>query len=243
MMKNKVFRGFLFYASATFIIISVFAGVSWLFYYQDEVDNKKTLANQKKSFYDEQMKLLKEVSNDNKSEESLEVAMISYDIIKEIERDDSYYQRYEDGNEYLEKLEVETTKRLNDSLEYLLGKEYDAEVYGELMDFYREIPDYISKENSVLLAQAEKIADEELQTEIAKIEEENKDKKKYTHENRKRALQSIFQTGMSVSEVKSAIGPPTKKYRSDEAEFWNYEDAVILTIKNGFVYDITYPSN
>ncbi|MEQ6856001.1 hypothetical protein AAHH17_16090 [Lysinibacillus capsici] len=153
--------------------------------------------------------------------------------------DDDYDQITKKGNDKLNEVIEEATITLNNSIPIVLNS--DNLSYEDYKTIKRGIEDevvsnYVSDENKKLY---DSIKDKYYYREITDSLEESKENGEFENNQTKSILQSNLQTGMSESEVKKLAGLPNDTYKNDEAYFWVY-DGVVLTMKNGYVYDITY---
>lgn len=149
--------------------------------------------------------------------------------------DDDYDQITKKGNDKLNEVIEEATITLNNSIPIVLNS--DNLIYEDYKTIKRGIEDevvseYINVENKKLY---ESIKGKYYYKEIT----ESLEDQEYQNNQTKNILQSNLQTGMSESEVKKLAGLPNDTYKNDEAYFWVY-DGVVLTMKNGYVYDVTY---
>ncbi|MFJ7982333.1 hypothetical protein ACIQ1D_18905 [Lysinibacillus xylanilyticus] len=190
---------------------------------RNEKSRLESIASSKEDLYNEYIEETKNIINSKTKADQVEVAKISDEALSEIE-DLAKYKQVEKGNEYLDKLKVEATKNLNNALHLLLtASSLDRNHYEEIWVF-AEDETYVNKENIALFsAKREKYEHEKRLVESRKREE----------------LMSKSLVGLSESEVKLVAGSPDNTLKSTGAEFWTYGD-VVLTMKNGYVYDIVY---
>lgn len=206
-------------ATITFVIIISFAG----YFIKTSSDREtreelESVVRNKETAYNDYIEEIKDIVNSEKKSDRAELARISGEVLYEI--DDEYYQKTKKGDEHLDKLKVEATKNLNEALSALLSNNIVPDKIFELISSFANNPKYVNDENIALYNRVE--------------EDYYKNKRQMERE----AIMSKSPIGLSESEVKLIAGYPDDIFKSTEAEFWTYGD-VVLTMKNGYVYDIT----
>jgi len=96
---------------------------------------------------------------------------------------------------------------------------------------------YVTDENKALLEYSE----EKNQAKLARLRAESEAKYgdlTVARANAENTLKNQAQTGQSEREVRSILGSPDRTHSNDVAEFWVYDD-LVLTMKNGYVFDVT----
>lgn len=207
----------------TFALIVSFAGYFMITNSKkEENDNIVAVASMKEDAYNEYIESIKDILESKKSTDQVKVAKLSDEALYEVFANEKIYKETNKGNEYLDKLNEEATKNLNNSLNFLLSNGISKQNYEEIRIF-ADNPIHVSKKNIALFER----------------EKEKVDKFLAQERQEKREELGAVQTGYSESEVKLILGSPMSITKSNEAEFWTY-DGVILTMKNGYVFDITY---
>jgi len=209
---------------------------------EDERKRIKWAVESKESIYSIYKDNTKDIINSSKVEDNVSIADSSRVAISMANR--SLDENHKDqitkkGNGKLNEVLEEATKTLNNSILIVLNNENLS--YEDYKTIKRGIEDeivsnYVSDENKKLY---ESIKDKYYYKEITDSLEESRKDQDYQNNQTRNILQSNLQTGMSESEVKKLAGLPNDTYKNDEAYFWVY-DGVVLTMKNGYVYDITY---
>ncbi|WHP41551.1 hypothetical protein QIX46_00455 [Lysinibacillus boronitolerans] len=212
---------------------------------QEEIER---FVQPKELAFKEYKKSIEGILDSERKEDKVTIVIESTVVLEKMEEGlyDEYYN--EEKEEYhliakefdkrLDKLREEAKKNLNDSLSVILAYSLETNNF----DYYRELIGldywhYDSKKNDEI---DKKVSDKFLEENSKNIPVLSEEEKAISSAQRKLALQSVLQTGMSESEVRDAIGSPNDTHRNEEAEFWTYGDDVVLTMKNGYVYDITY---
>ncbi|MFJ7731541.1 hypothetical protein ACIQXF_06550 [Lysinibacillus sp. NPDC097231] len=182
----------------------------------------EAVENSKKTEYEKYIKSIKDIADSKEKSDQVKVATTSNDALYEIVRFKEYYQETKNGDDYLEKLKEEAIKNLNSSLNFLFSNGISKEHFEEVRYFAYD-DEYVNNEN------------------IALYEKEKEKLDNFASQERQEQREALgeVQTGYSEREVKVVLGSPTKVTKSNEAEFWTYDD-VVLTMKNGYVYDIVY---
>ncbi|WPK10742.1 hypothetical protein R6U77_12715 [Lysinibacillus louembei] len=182
----------------------------------------------------------KYIINSNTIEDNISIMDISHTAIVHAKyRLDNNSDQTKKGNDKLNEVIKGATKTLNNSILIVLNSENLS--YEDFKSIKSTIQDevvnsYVNDENKELY---DSIKDKYYYKEIADSLEESRKDQDYQNNQSRNILQSNLQTGMSESEVKKLAGLPNDTYKNDEAYFWVY-DGVVLTMKKGYVYDITY---
>ncbi|KOP78145.1 hypothetical protein AMS59_13675 [Lysinibacillus sp. FJAT-14745] len=253
-MKKKIIIG----TTLCLTVLGVTFAVPKINKYHEEKARIEAVVQEKEDLYNEYVDFLEGLtdSEDNLIDNAIEVIDVSnsalHSKIGALSRDgfalEDGLKVSEKGNEYLEKLEQIALENLNKYLTDILNDDNSVELYREID--YKIYDDFLNEENKLLVEEVK----EELEI-LEKKEQEENDKRKAEREaeyeaehgiswnearvQAEKTLKSRVQTGMSKSEVTTMIGTPKDKFKSSEAEFWNYGD-MVLTMKNGYVFDITY---
>lgn len=234
------------------ITLSIMLGVPAYLLISNAVEKKRVEIDEfvqpKELAFKEYKKSIEGILDSERKEDKVTIVIESTVVLEKMEEGlyDEYYN--EEKEEYrpitkefdkrLDKLREEAKKNLNDSLSVILAYSLETNDF----DYYRELIvldywHYDSKKNDEI---DKKVSDKFLEENSKNIPVLSEEEKAIASAQRKLALQSVLQTGMSESEVRAVIGSPFKTYRNEEAEFWTYSDDVVLTMKNGYVYNITY---
>lgn len=189
---------------------------------KDERENIEVVASMKEDAYNDYIESIKGIVDSKKDSEQVEVAKLSDEALLKVFKNDKIYKETKEGDEHLDKLIDEATKNLNSSLHFLLSKSISKKNYEEIR-LFADSPIYVSKENIALF----------------KKETEKMDKYLAKEREEQRKATVKVKTGDSKKDVETLLGSPIKVTKNNEAEFWTYDGAV-LTMKNGYVFDITY---
>ncbi|MFJ8460908.1 hypothetical protein ACIQ57_17455 [Lysinibacillus xylanilyticus] len=209
-------------AIVTFVLIVAF-GIYFVKAGEErhERESVEAIASAKEDAYNKYIEEIKDIVDSTYKSDQVKVAEISIEALYSVSENEDTYKKNKDGNEYLDKLTEEATKNLNESLHFLLTGFLEREHY-EAIRIFADNPIHVSKENIALFEK----------------KKENIDNADAEERQAKREELGAVQTGYSESEVKLILGSPQNVTKNNEAEFWTYGD-VVLTMKNGYVYDIT----
>ena len=183
---------------------------------------QESSAFHKKNNYDKYIESIEKLVDSSSKENNIELATLSIEALYKLRDDDGFYYITEENSEYLDMLTEEATKNLNDALKDLLSGSMSDEQYRKVRAFASD-ENYVTAENIALLSDRRDNYYENIR------EKENQQKQEL----------GAVQTGYSKSEVRTILGSPDHVMKSNESEFWTYNDMVI-TMKNDYVYDIVY---
>lgn len=206
-----------------------------------EQERLESIAQEKESLYNEYIDSIEGLVNSERYEDAENLFDLSQSVLEtmNVRRIKELYQQTEKGDEFLEKLESVATENLNESINFLMKNDTELYKYYYLELITKREPNYVSEENMSLFQEYEKKHEEK----EAKRKADYKARTGVSYEearaNAESYLRSQIQTGMSEGEVRRLAGSPKDRFKTSEAEFWNYGD-LVLTMKNGYVFDITH---
>lgn len=220
-MRNKQIITKIIVAIITLILLVAFSG----FFIKANSERKareelEALVESKEWAYERYIDSINNMEKTSAVAKDLKIIRLSWNALDEIENNEEY-KKTSKGNEHLKKLREEATENLNNSFESVLAGNVLYEDYIEAELFADE--KYISEENMALYHEVEEVFDNYISAKSKELRDKLGEVK----------------TGYSESEVEFLLGSPNNTSRSTDAEFWTYND-MVLTMKNGYVYDITY---
>lgn len=180
----------------------------------------ESIADSKEWAYERYIDSINSIENVSAVTKDLKIIRLSWDALEELENNEDY-KKTDKGNEHLDKLKKEAIENMNNSFASVMSDNPLYEDYTEAELFADE--KYITEENMTLYHEVEAVFD------------------KYISEKSKELRNKLgeVKTGYSESEVEFLLGSPNNISKSTDAEFWTYDD-MVLTMKNWYVFEITY---
>lgn len=220
MQKNNK-RTNIIVAIITFILLLAFSG----YFIKVNKENKakeemESVVESKEWAYESYIDSINNMEKTSAVTKNLKIIRLSWDALDELENNEDY-KKTDKGNEHLDKLKKEAIENMNNSFASVMAGNVLYKDYIEAELFADE--KYITEENMKLYHEVEDVFDNYVSAKSKELRDKLGEVK----------------TGYSVSEVEFLLGSPNNISKSTDAEFWTYDD-MVLTMKNGYVFEITY---